>query len=637
MSSSELSNALNPLVVARPRKRHAPATVPSTAPSTPSLAAQQPAPHRSELELAIAPPPPPNLDPPSAQHVAHSLAKRAIAADDATSGSIQQPPRHVNPILELYRVVATAREAAAAERKRRIAWEREQEAKSMQRQTELERQILDMREEINMLKAYISMHPHIPDPAGIQAQSTLTPIASIAHIEPASPSTEPSPQTPLSPISPIPHHQSVPQPQFVEGSASRPLVQHSEALTHSPSLSVLSPPASTLPSPHFAPASTATPAISPDSSDHLAPPTPQSTAPSTALRKRPRYVLEDDSDYQSESEGEAGGPNSDHVRERRNGHDRRCLTIHHAMRIHVRKMMKLKPDDDLPESHFEGAPLLADQPVRFVWNKTTKQSAHNAAMKRRIVNDIKANRNKYRHVPEKEFNKKALEAVFDQVFTTLRQKYKVQEDTTAATRLQRKESRKALKARRLQRKKTKLSNRVDARKKLDAFAQPIFETALHQDCMSSEESDGEYVENGEKVQIFRTRGPSWRSARLLRYFAILDEQDRIEKSMKPKRGLGRRIRREGPPKDGLFLPPKGVAPWMVNRRWLQETEAMRPDLVGTLRELIVDVPEQESEIARVMLGIEENEDEASQGPPSADVYAHVTDTSYSLHNALQPV
>ena len=153
--------------------------------------------------------------------------------------------------------------------------------------------------------------------------------------------------------------------------------------------------------------------------------------------------------------------------------------------------------------------------------------------------------------------------------------------------------------------------------------------------MSSEESDGEYVEDGEKVQVFRTRGPSWRSARLLRYYAILDDQDRQEKSMKPKRGIGRRIRREGPPKDGLFLPPKGVARWMVSRRWLQETETMRPDLVDALRELVVDDAEQETDVTRVMLGAEESDDEATQLAP--DAYAHISDTSYSLHNALQPV
>ncbi|KAH9899989.1 hypothetical protein C8Q73DRAFT_817496 [Cubamyces lactineus] len=592
MSSSELSNALNPDVVARPRRRHTQHAVPLIAPPTPALAPQQPVPHRSELELAIAPP------------------------------SVEPPARNGNPVLELYRVIATAGEAAAAERKRRIAWEREQEAKTLQRQKEMERQILDMREEINMLKAYITSHPHIPTPGIIQGPSIVNTIPSTAHIEPVSPTLEPSPQTPLSPISPVPTHPAVPQALFVEGSSSHPL-NAQQYHVH--------------------------PSFSPASAEHLAPPTPQSTGitntpvPSSPLpeaippRKRPRLVAEDESDYQSDTDDDADDPSAERGGQRRNGHDGRCLTIHHAMRIHIRKMMKLKHDDDLPESHFEGAPLLADQPVRFVWNKTTKQSAHNAAMKRRIVSDLKANRTRYKHVPDKEFNKRNLESVFDQVFTTLRQRHKAQQDATAASRLQRRENQKALKARRLQRKKAKLSNRVDARKKIDAFAQPVFETALHQDCMSSEESDGEYVEDGEKVQVFRTRGPSWRSARLLRYYAILDDQDRLEKSMKPKRGIGRRIRREGPPKDGLFLPPKGVARWMVSRRWIQETESMRPDLVDALRELVVDVAEQETEVTRVMLGAEESEDEATQGTLAPDAYAHISDTSYSLHNALQPV
>ena len=75
-------------------------------------------------------------------------------------------------------------------------------------------------------------------------------------------------------------------------------------------------------------------------------------------------------------------------------------------------------------------------------------------MKKRVVADLKAHRNKYRHVPSKDFDKKALETAFEQVFTTLRQRYKSQGDVTTAARLQRREDHKSLKARRLQRKKT---------------------------------------------------------------------------------------------------------------------------------------------------------------------------------------
>ena len=58
MSSSELSNALNPAVVAqRPRRKHALPTNVAVQVVTPTLPpAAVPQPHRSELELAIAPP-----------------------------------------------------------------------------------------------------------------------------------------------------------------------------------------------------------------------------------------------------------------------------------------------------------------------------------------------------------------------------------------------------------------------------------------------------------------------------------------------------------------------------------------------------------------------------------------------------
>ncbi|KAI0650325.1 hypothetical protein C8Q79DRAFT_1006604 [Trametes meyenii] len=560
-------------------------------------------------------------------------------------------------MVQLCRVVATAKQAAAIEQQRRMTWEQEQEAKGLQRQKELERQVLEMREELAMLKTYISMHPNMSTPPVLQERTSIAnTIPTSAYIQPASPTIGSSPQIPLSPISPAPRHPEAQEPMFIQGSSVRPsdpsnaYADDYAKIGTAPSLSVLSPPSSTVPSPQINSTGIApTPAsMHAQPMEALAPPTPQSTGSSVTPtpptltsqavpRKRPRHVVEDESDTESYSEDESDGYNSDRPRERKNGHDTRCLTIHHAMRIHIRKMMKLKHGEDLPESHFEGAPILTDQPVRFVWNKTTKQSAHNAAMKRRIVNDIKTHRTRYKHVPDKEFNKKNLDSIFDQVFTTLRQKFKAQKDTTAATRLQRRENHKALKARRLQRKKTKLGNRNDARRQIDAFAQPVFEVALQPECMSSEESDGEFVENDEKVQVFRTRGPSWRSARLLRYYAVLDDQDRHEKSMKPKRGIGRRLRREGPPKDGFSLPPKGVARWMVSRKWLRETEEMRPDLAVTLRDTIVDEVDQESEVTQALLGGEESEDESTRGPPQAEVHAHVSDTSYSLQNALQPI
>lgn len=349
-------------------------------------------------------------------------------------------------------------------------------------------------------------------------------------------------------------------------------------------------------------------------------------------------------------------------------------------------MMKLHHGEALPPSAFEGVPIGADEPVRFVWDKTPKQSATNAAMKQRVVADLRASRHKYKHVPEKEFAKKAADAAFEQVFTTLRQKYKAENDAAAASRLKRREDHKALKARRLLRKKTvrpasrsrlplcatlcgpcrsapasapfsrlpcslprrltaarmsspqKLAARAESRSQLAMFAQPAFDGALQPECMSSEESDGEEPasDGGPPVAAFRTRGPPWRSARLRRLYMVLDDHARLEKSGKPRRGLGRRKRHDGPPKDGLALPPKGVARWMVSKRWLRETEATRTDVAETLREHFVDPVEPELLAAQEMLGPEDSEVE-EQTHSNALLYGHVSDTSYSLYNALQPV
>ena len=176
------------------------------------------------------------------------------------------------------------------------------------------------------------------------------------------------------------------------------------------------------------------------------------------------------------------------------------------------------------------------------------------------------------------------------------------------------------------------------------FSQASFDGAIQAECMSSEESDGEEPDpecsedhDGSPVQVLRTRGPPWRSARLCRFYMILDEHVRLERSGKARRGPSRRIRREGPPKDGLILPPKGVARWMVSKRWLQEAEALgRIHVAEILRDHIVDPTEAEMVAAREMLGPDDSDVE-EEAASSTVTYAHVSDRSYSLYNALQPV
>lgn len=114
-------------------------------------------------------------------------------------------------------------------------------------------------------------------------------------------------------------------------------------------------------------------------------------------------------------------------------------------------MMQLDTDKELPDSHKESTPLDPSQPVRFVWDKTTKQSVHNGRMKKRVLDDLKDNRKLYRHVAAKDFGKKVMDCAFEQCFTTLRQKYKAQRDDSAAISFKQREEMKARKARHVSR------------------------------------------------------------------------------------------------------------------------------------------------------------------------------------------
>lgn len=123
------------------------------------------------------------------------------------------------------------------------------------------------------------------------------------------------------------------------------------------------------------------------------------------------------------------------------------------MRKHIYRVLGVKPEEGLPPSHYEGLPLSVKEPVRFVWEKTTKQSKHNSEMKERVLADLKANRRLYRHVPEVDFDPKTISSAFDQAFSTFRQKYKAQLDPTVSFTEKTREEQKAMRSRRLHRKK----------------------------------------------------------------------------------------------------------------------------------------------------------------------------------------
>lgn len=121
------------------------------------------------------------------------------------------------------------------------------------------------------------------------------------------------------------------------------------------------------------------------------------------------------------------------------------------------------------------------------------------------------------------------------------------------------------------------------------FEHVTFDGALQMECMSSEESEEEEdAARGMRTTIFRIRGFTWRSLRLQRFFDALDEEDKADNEQRPRRGVGRRERFGGPPKDGILIPPKGIASWMISKRWVRDMAASHGEVVGILKEVVVD-------------------------------------------------
>ena len=244
----------------------------------------------------------------------------------------QHPTRSAVTILqELYRAVARARDAEAAaraEKERLLNWEDEQDTKRLQIQAEMEKQIADMRRELDMVKAYLSLHPNMPVPASLLGEEDYDAVSTTAHIEAyASPDGEEL----MSPVSPV--LQTPQEPMFIEGSSSRPLTaQRDDPYSASPTMFT---PEYPTPNTGVGEGAFYSPQMHPP---HLVgPPTPTSNRPSPApltpgpeaiTRKRPRHVVEDDTDYDSDSDDGSDVSAADRtLKKRKNGHDGRCLKI----------------------------------------------------------------------------------------------------------------------------------------------------------------------------------------------------------------------------------------------------------------------------------------------------------------------
>ncbi|CAE6434395.1 unnamed protein product [Rhizoctonia solani] len=236
-------------------------------------------------------------------------------------------------------------------------------------------------------------------------------------------------------------------------------------------------------------------------------------------------------------------------------------SIPSAMRAHILRLMALNAHEALPPSHVEDQPA-PEGIIRFVWEKTPKSSPHNGRMKQIVIEDLQRSRHLYPLVPTADFAAPLLDACFDQAFTTLRGKWRIQ---CGEPGLETKVEAKAKRTRRHNRKKSKLNHRVAARQNLPQFGHTTFDPALIPEVMSSESSEDEA--DGKKD--FQTRGFSWRSQRAQNLYQCLDEEENNGRDRALRRGGARRERRDGGPKVGDPLPPKGTPLWMISKAWLR--------------------------------------------------------------------
>ena len=148
---------------------------------------------------------------------------------------------------------------------------------------------------------------------------------------------------------------------------------------------------------------------------------------------------------------------------------------------------------------------------------------------------------------------------------------------------------------------------------LEVFEHVTFDGALQLECMSSEESDSdEESAGGSHPGFLRIRGQAWRSTRVRKFFNRLDDEEKEEMRQrpKPKRGSGKKERIRGPDKEAFHLPPKGVASWMISRRWMTVALRKHPDLPDVLKKTVVDPPGFDWDGFRV-LGQESDDEESS--------------------------
>jgi hypothetical protein len=206
-------------------------------------------------------------------------------------------------------MVSSTREAQEIERKRRLAWEQEQEAKYAQRQAQTERELFDMRQEMELLRS------NIKDLRNFQRSGVLT-----SHS--TSPvSSEHRSHQPVSPVSPVLQTATHPSQVFVQGSSSDPLsAQPSYYHAHQLETTQDRHPQEFVP-----PSQSITPTPSPQLTlVEASRPFPENPTSHRKSRKRQNSELSSSTDSSS---SESSRRSQSRPQKRISHHDKRCLTI----------------------------------------------------------------------------------------------------------------------------------------------------------------------------------------------------------------------------------------------------------------------------------------------------------------------
>ena len=206
-------------------------------------------------------------------------------------------------------MVSSTREAQEIERKRRSAWEQEQEAKYAQRQAQTERELFDMRQEMELLRSNIKELRN-SQRSGVLTSHCTSPVLS-----------EHRSHQPVSPVSPVLQTATHPSQVFVQGSSSDPLsVQPSYYHAHQFETTQDRHPQEFVP-----PSQSITPTPSPQLT--LVEASRQFPDNHTSRRKSRKRQNSELSGSTDSSSSESSGRSQSRPQRRINHHDKRCLTI----------------------------------------------------------------------------------------------------------------------------------------------------------------------------------------------------------------------------------------------------------------------------------------------------------------------